>query len=50
MTEESLDFLDRLLQYDHQERITAKDAMSHEYFKCIHEDAAKRAAKGTTKN
>jgi len=50
VTEESLDFLDRLLQYDHQERITAKDAMSHEYFKCIHEDAAKRAAKGTTKN
>ena len=50
MTEKSLDFLDSLLQYDHQERVTAEDAMKHEYFKCIHEDAAARAAKEKTKN
>jgi len=31
-TPEALDFLDRLLQYDPQERITAKEAMDHVYF------------------
>jgi len=31
-TPEALDFLDRLLQYDPQERITAKEAMDHPYF------------------
>ena len=50
VTEESLDFLDIQRQYDHQERVTAEDAMKHEYFKCIHEDAAARAAKEKTKN
>lgn len=29
---EALDFLDRLLRYDHQERLTAKEAMAHPYF------------------
>lgn len=29
---ESLDFLDKLLHYDHQERLTAKEAMEHPYF------------------
>lgn len=29
---EALDFLDRLLRYDHQERLTAKEAMDHPYF------------------
>lgn len=29
---EALDFLDRLLRYDHQERITAAEAMGHSYF------------------
>lgn len=32
---EAVDFLDKLLRYDHQERITAKEAMEHPYF-CIH--------------
>ena len=44
VTEESLDFLDKLLQYDHQERVTAKEAMTHDYFKPIREDEAKRNA------
>lgn len=29
---ESLDFLDKLLRYDHFERLTAREAMEHPYF------------------
>uniref|UniRef100_I1QWD9 Casein kinase II subunit alpha n=1 Tax=Oryza glaberrima TaxID=4538 RepID=I1QWD9_ORYGL len=29
---EAIDFVDRLLRYDHQERPTAKEAMAHPYF------------------
>eukprot|EP00164_Ancoracysta_twista_P003830 GFYU01005139.1.p1 GENE.GFYU01005139.1~~GFYU01005139.1.p1 ORF type:complete len:333 (-),score=104.44 GFYU01005139.1:4-1002(-) len=29
---EALDFLDHLLRYDHQERLTAQEAMKHPYF------------------
>ncbi|CAH6720813.1 negative regulator of the PHO system [[Candida] jaroonii] len=29
---EFLDFIDKLLKYDHQERLTAKEAMDHPYF------------------
>ena len=29
---EALDFLDKLLRYDHQERLTAMEAMDHPYF------------------
>lgn len=29
---EAVDFLDKLLRYDHQERLTAKEAMQHPYF------------------
>ncbi|XP_010906281.1 casein kinase II subunit alpha-2 isoform X3 [Elaeis guineensis] len=29
---EAVDFVDKLLQYDHQERLTAKEAMAHPYF------------------
>ena len=32
MTPEALDFLDKLLRYDHQERLTAREAMEHLYF------------------
>lgn len=32
VTDESVDFLDKLLRYDHQERLTAKEAMAHHYF------------------
>ncbi len=36
-TEDALDFLDKLLRYDHQERLTAKEAMEHHYFgKSLH--------------
>jgi casein kinase II subunit alpha len=29
---QALDFVDKLLRYDHQERLTAKEAMNHPYF------------------
>lgn len=29
---EALEFLDKLLRYDHQERLTAREAMDHPYF------------------
>ncbi|KAI8077332.1 casein kinase II subunit alpha [Gilbertella persicaria] len=32
ISNEALDFLDHLLRYDHQERLTAKEAMAHPYF------------------
>ncbi|KAJ2910093.1 Casein kinase II subunit alpha [Coemansia aciculifera] len=34
---EAMDFLDRLLRYDHMERLTAKEAMSHPYFDPVRE-------------
>jgi casein kinase II subunit alpha len=36
VTPEALDFLDKLLRYDHFERLTAREAMDHPYFcKCF---------------
>lgn len=32
VSNEAIDFLDKLLRYDHQERLTAKEAMAHHYF------------------
>ncbi|CAL6415115.1 unnamed protein product [Bathycoccus prasinos] len=32
VTPEAIDFLDKLLRYDHQERITAKEAQKHPFF------------------
>jgi casein kinase II subunit alpha len=29
---EALDFLNKLLRYDHQERLTPREAMAHPYF------------------
>ncbi|XP_067872046.1 STKc_CK2_alpha domain-containing protein isoform X4 [Heterodontus francisci] len=34
VSSEALDFLDKLLRYDHQARLTAREAMEHPYF-CI---------------
>uniref|UniRef100_A0A674C2C8 non-specific serine/threonine protein kinase n=1 Tax=Salmo trutta TaxID=8032 RepID=A0A674C2C8_SALTR len=36
VTPESLDLLDKLLRYDHQQRLTAAEAMQHQYFCKIH--------------
>ena len=32
-----MDFLDRLLRYDHEERLTCKEAMAHPYFAVVRE-------------
>lgn len=32
ISNEAIDFLDKLLRYDHQERLTAKEAQAHPYF------------------
>ena len=32
---DAISFLDRLLRYDHQERLTAEEAMQHVYFNPI---------------
>ncbi|OJD29852.1 casein kinase ii subunit alpha [Diplodia corticola] len=32
VSNDAIDFLDKLLRYDHQERLTAKEAMAHPYF------------------
>lgn len=40
VSEEFLDFINNLLKYDHQERLTAKEAMAHAYF-----DPVRRATK-----
>merc|ERR1712228_624403 len=37
MSNESLDFVDRLLRYDHNKRLTPREAMAHSYFKPIRE-------------
>jgi casein kinase II subunit alpha len=32
ITNEAIDFLDKLLRYDHQDRLTAREAQAHPYF------------------
>ncbi|RWA10186.1 hypothetical protein EKO27_g4924 [Xylaria grammica] len=39
VSNEAIDFLDKLLRYDHQERLTAKEAMAHPYFAPIRDEA-----------
>jgi len=36
--QEAIDLLEALLKYDHQERLTAKEAMQHPYFQPIRKD------------
>jgi len=36
-TNDAIDLLDKLLKYDHQERLTAKEAMVHPYFNSVRE-------------
>ncbi|KAI9104736.1 CMGC/CK2 protein kinase [Phlyctochytrium arcticum] len=35
ISDEALDFLDRLLRYDHEERLTPMEAMAHPYFDSV---------------
>ena len=48
VSEESMDFVGKLLRYDHQERLSAKEAMSHPYFASVREAAAR--AQGAASN
>lgn len=41
---DAIDFIDKLLRYDHQERLTAQEAMAHPYFAPIREARIKSAA------
>lgn len=36
ITTEVIDLLDKLLRYDHTERLTAAEALSHAYFSACH--------------
>jgi casein kinase II subunit alpha len=47
VTEEALDLLNKMLRYDHAERVTPKDAMEHAYFKPVKDYHAKN---GTSQN
>lgn len=44
VTTEALDFLDKLLRYDHQDRVTAREAMEHPYFSPVVEEHRQKAA------
>jgi casein kinase II subunit alpha len=35
VTEEAIDLLNKMLRYDHAERVTPRDAMEHPYFKPV---------------
>lgn len=37
---EAIDFIDKLLRYDHEERLTAQEAMAHPYLAAFHKPAA----------
>ncbi|ESQ46226.1 hypothetical protein EUTSA_v10000167mg [Eutrema salsugineum] len=43
---EAIDFVDKLLKYDHQERPTAKEAMAHPYFYPIRNAESSRTPRG----
>ncbi|KAK4703741.1 casein kinase II subunit alpha, partial [Phenoliferia sp. Uapishka_3] len=48
ISNEGIDFLDKLLRFDHQERLTAQEAMGHAYFEPVLE-AARAAEAGATR-
>ncbi|VDO44236.1 unnamed protein product [Haemonchus placei] len=50
VTPEAIDFLDKLLRYDHQERLTAREAMAHPYFFPVVEAARQGGDSLTVKN
>lgn len=39
VSEEAMSFLSGLLRYDHQERLTAQEAMAHPYFQPVRDAA-----------
>lgn len=49
-TSDARDLLNQMLVYDHQKRITAKDAMAHDFFDAVREAEAKAAVEGQSGN
>lgn len=47
---ESIELLGRLLRYDHQERLTAKEAMGHAYFREVAENDKAKSTGSATDN
>ncbi|RXM34901.1 Casein kinase II subunit alpha [Acipenser ruthenus] len=45
---EALDFLDKLLRYDHQARLTAREAMDHPYYYPIVKEQSRMGGPGST--
>ncbi len=41
ISNECIDFIDKLLRYDHQERLTAREAQDHPWFDPVKEAAAR---------
>ena len=50
VTPEALDFLDKLLRYDHQDRLTAREAMEHPYFYPVVEEHRKKMSAAASTN
>ncbi|XP_018321298.1 casein kinase II subunit alpha isoform X2 [Agrilus planipennis] len=48
VTPEALDFLDKLLRYDHLERLTAREAMDHPYFHPVVKEQVQKMAVGSS--
>uniref|UniRef100_A0AC34R4I7 Protein kinase domain-containing protein n=1 Tax=Panagrolaimus sp. JU765 TaxID=591449 RepID=A0AC34R4I7_9BILA len=44
VSNEAIDFLDHLLRYDHADRLTAREAMDHPYFKPVVDEVQRRGA------
>ena len=43
VSEEAIDFLDKILCYDHQQRLTCQEAMAHAYFDPVRDEIMKAA-------
>ncbi|CAF1019106.1 unnamed protein product [Adineta ricciae] len=50
VSQEALDFLDKLLRYDHNDRLTAKEAMDHPYFYPIVRDQGRTTSQALLSN
>jgi len=46
VSDEAIDLLDSMLQYDHQKRPTCKEAMAHSYFNPVRQAEEKAAKEG----
>lgn len=50
VNDEALDFLDKLLRFDHQTRLTTQEAMAHPYFDSIRKLQASESTQKTSEN